>query len=623
MVETTSILRGGIIFNEILADPNGVNFNFDTDGNGTFDNTDEFVELYNQTNAPIDISGLQLWDSGAGNWFTIPGGTTLAAKSYAYIVSGVNGGTLLTSNTDTLAFDAGRTNEVFNNPEDNVVLYDPNNDEYIQFVYNFDTEDDPTTYSGFSNTATRVGDVESWRHDVDGISLARQLFSDRNVIKQNLILDSSAGQPTATPGIANSNGTENNDIIVGTTRNNILSAGFGNDTVSGGDGNDELYGNADDDTLNGDNGADKLYGGLGNDTVNGGAGNDELFGQSGIDELNGGEGDDLLDGGSGNDTLNGDAGNDRILGQAGDDTLNGGGSAFGEVDTLFGGSGADTFILGVEDTVFYLSNPAGGGGDRGSNDRALIQDFNLAAGDIIQLSGAASNYYIETYASDTRSRLLLEQGEIDEVIATFANNIVAQGADLASGTGFSFVTAPPQTIDGTAAAETFTGAGGDDTISGNGGNDMISGAGGADRLFGGNGNDMLKGEGGDDRLVGQGGNDVLDGGGLGAGEKDVLLGNAGADTFVLGITGSVYYSSGAGSRGSLDRAIIQDFDFQEGDSIQLSGVAGDYKIETYSMGTRSRLLSTLGGTDEIIAIFSNNIEAQGADLATGEGFSFV
>ena len=38
-------LRGGITVNELLIDPNGSN-HFDTDGNGTADGLDEFVEIY-------------------------------------------------------------------------------------------------------------------------------------------------------------------------------------------------------------------------------------------------------------------------------------------------------------------------------------------------------------------------------------------------------------------------------------------------------------------------------------------------------------------------------------------------------------------------------------------------
>jgi len=51
----TDTLRDGIVINEILVDPNGA-INYDTDGNGAADNIDEFVEIKNISDAPIDIA---------------------------------------------------------------------------------------------------------------------------------------------------------------------------------------------------------------------------------------------------------------------------------------------------------------------------------------------------------------------------------------------------------------------------------------------------------------------------------------------------------------------------------------------------------------------------------------
>lgn len=590
MAETTSVLRGGIIINEILIDPNSTSgANFDTDGNGTADATDEFVELYNQSTTDIDISGLELWDANAGNWFTFPAGTILVARSYAYVVVGTNGGTLATPNTNTLAFDAGRSSAVLNNSGDNVVLYDPTDKEFVQLTYNNGTADDPTTYAGIPLDAVLVGTVEDWNRDVDGVSLARNLSSSTQVLKQNLILDATAGQLAATPGRSNSGGSEGDDILVGTDRDNLLTAGGGNDTVSGAGGNDDLRGNSGDDTLNGGLGNDTLMGGLGIDTLNGDAGDDLLLGQSDGDVLNGGLGNDELNGGSG------------------DDMLNGGGSEVGETDTLIGGSGADTFILGEDDTVFYQGDNTAS--NRGSADRALIKDFSLTDGDLIQLSGSAADYYLESYNGGNQSRLVLKTGDVkaaDDIIATFDSDIIAEGADLSTGNGFSFVTAPDETLVGTNAA---------DELVGNGGDDDISGLGGDDTLFGGGGND---------RLQGQTGDDLLNGGGSALGEVDTLIGNAGADIFDLsGDSFTPAYSGGQGNRGVEDRASIKDFTLSQGDVIRLSGVGADYAIETYAMGSKSRLIWQKDGADELIATFANDIVAQGADLATEAGFDFV
>jgi hypothetical protein len=170
-------LLGGIVINEILVDPNGAN-NFDTDGSGTAASVDEYIELYNSSNSTIDISGLQLWDQGVGNWFTFPSSppTLLVPGAHALVMSGVqSGGALPTGAPDDLFFDAGRGAPLINNGGDNVVLYDPGADEYIIARFNGDALDTPaTTYSGFSATATQVGAGEDFGNDNDGFSIQRQ-----------------------------------------------------------------------------------------------------------------------------------------------------------------------------------------------------------------------------------------------------------------------------------------------------------------------------------------------------------------------------------------------------------------------------------------------------------------
>lgn len=167
-------LLGGIVINEILVDPNGA-ANFDTDGNGTAHALDEYVEIVNTANVAIDISGLELWDDGVGNWFTFPSGTILQPGGHAMVMSGVqSGGTLPTGGADDLFFDAGRGVSVINNGGDNVVLYDPNNDEYISATFNGDALDNPVAdYTGFSATAAQSGTGENFGSDIDGYSIQR------------------------------------------------------------------------------------------------------------------------------------------------------------------------------------------------------------------------------------------------------------------------------------------------------------------------------------------------------------------------------------------------------------------------------------------------------------------
>lgn len=200
-VHAASQLRGGLVINEILIDPNGVN-NYDTDGNGTADTLDEFIELYNVSAGPIDLTDLQCWDDGTGNWYNIPGGS-IAAGGRVVIVIGVQaGGALPSVPAGSLALDAGRTGGVINNGGDNAVVYDPNADEYIQILYNGDAADNPPVdYAGFSATATLAGPVEDFGSDSDGISLVRNPEGSDTVVLHNSVgvANASPGNPTTPP----------------------------------------------------------------------------------------------------------------------------------------------------------------------------------------------------------------------------------------------------------------------------------------------------------------------------------------------------------------------------------------------------------------------------------------
>ncbi len=134
------------------------------------------------------------------------------------------------------------------------------------------------------------------------------------------------------------------------------------------------YGRAGNDTLYGSDGSeDTLYGNRGNDTLIGNGGNDFLFGGYGADYLSGGAGADYLSGGAGNDVLIGYSINFGIEPEF-------------EFDTLEGGTGADTFVLG-EGVAFYAS-PV-------TDEFARILDFSRAQGDKLQVFGSISDYSLE------------------------------------------------------------------------------------------------------------------------------------------------------------------------------------------------------------------------------------
>ncbi len=166
---------------------------------------------------------------------------------------------------------------------------------------------------------------------------------------------------------------------------------LGNDTYNY-TGNDSwlAYGYGGNDSLQGNSGSDTLYGGSGDDTLWGSYypedGNDYLSGETGNDTLFGSVGDDTLIGGRGNDGLYGGIGNDRLYGGAGNDTLLGGflilDDPSPDYDTLTGGAGADTFILGS--TGYYdgsfINYYLGDG-------YATFTDFNRNQGDKIGIAG--------------------------------------------------------------------------------------------------------------------------------------------------------------------------------------------------------------------------------------------
>jgi hypothetical protein len=87
-----------------------------------------------------------------------------------------------------------------------------------------------------------------------------------------------------------------------------------------------------------------------------------------------------------------------------------------------------------------------------------------------------------------------------------------------------------------------------------------------------------------DSLFGTESNDILVGSTTSQsnpfGEIDLFTGYQGADTFVLGNTESNFYTG----TGVNDYALIQDFNAQQGDIIQLKGSSDDYLLNDISNG---------------------------------------
>jgi Ca2+-binding RTX toxin-like protein len=156
---------------------------------------------------------------------------------------------------------------------------------------------------------------------------------------------------------------------------NVIVGNAGNDTIEGGRQVDYLFGG--DRTGNNTSPITFPIPPLGSpaltddDRIEGNKGDDFLYGETGNDLMDGGKGNDLLVGGFGNDTLLGGKGDDRLCG------VGASGVGLVEVDTLKGGNGADTFVLGRTGYAFYRFG--------GNNNYALITDFQASEGDVIQV----------------------------------------------------------------------------------------------------------------------------------------------------------------------------------------------------------------------------------------------
>ncbi len=236
-------------------------------------------------------------------------------------------------------------------------------------------------------------------------------------------------------------------------------------------------------------------------------------------------GDDVLRGHGGDDTIVGDAWETfDNLAEAGDDVIHGGGGN----DTIYG----DMMSGGVTDAL---------GASLSGRDKL----YGGNGADTIWAGIGAD------LARGGRGRDFIDGGVGDDTIHGDAGK-----DELHGGSGDDSINggAGSDRIFGDIRNSSDPALEGDDAIVGGNGNDRVWAGGGDDLVKGGNGRDNLRGGDGDDALLGGRHNDRIDGG-AGA---DVLTGGRDADIFVFN---------------SLDGDRITDFSAEEGDRIDLSGVA--------------------------------------------------
>ena len=156
--------------NELLPDPNSNSAanNFDTDGDGEAESTDEFIEFFNTGATGLDISGYQIWVGSGGILsvrHTFAENTNIAAGGFLVAINQFDPGT---PPAGIVELDTGGSG-IFGNGGDNFVLYDPTTNTYRNWIYN---GDDDLMGNGLPTTATQVGALVDLGGDTDGLSIA-------------------------------------------------------------------------------------------------------------------------------------------------------------------------------------------------------------------------------------------------------------------------------------------------------------------------------------------------------------------------------------------------------------------------------------------------------------------
>ncbi len=233
--------------------------------------------------------------------------------------------------------------------------------------------------------------------------------------------------------------------------------------------------------------------------INGTNGNDTLLGTTSADTINGKLGNDTITGNKGNDSLTGGGGKDRFVYNLGDGTdtitdfggvgkgTNPTAGVIAEVDTIkFQGAGltARNMLLTENGTNLEITF-AGVTGTK-----VILKNFKLENLENLKASGstpAIGNIIFDGQSSIIDSFNVLDANSTETTIG-IANTVTFLN-DLANN-----ITALDNSND------VVNGQGGDDQIDGKGGDDLLRGGAGNDTLIGGFGNNLLDGGSGNDSL---------------------------------------------------------------------------------------------------------------------------
>jgi len=166
----------GLIISEILAD-NAGNAASDTDGDGSANKADEFVEIQNTSNSTVSLDGFELWSEKVGLLYAFGASDTIAGGQTATVVAEYTG-------TPPPGFyDSGESNNVNWLPDgegqkfDSIFLVNRDTGEYVVLSYG-DPPRTPTLPGTFPGTA-RIGAGEAIdSNSPNGVAFARNTDGD-------------------------------------------------------------------------------------------------------------------------------------------------------------------------------------------------------------------------------------------------------------------------------------------------------------------------------------------------------------------------------------------------------------------------------------------------------------